>query len=60
MGRWLRVHDCRGNSPGDVLSIAAHTKAVLGVVLDPWNPDMVATFSDTSTELVKIWDLRKV
>ena len=58
--RWLRVHDLRGSTPGNALSICAHSRSVQGLTLNPWHPEIVATFSDGLGEPVKIWDLRKV
>lgn len=58
--RWLRVHDLRGSGPQTVTSITAHTKAVQGLALDPWEPHHVATYSDNPLEPIKVWDLRKV
>jgi hypothetical protein len=58
--RWLRAQDMRQGNSTTILSINAHLRGVQGVVLDPWNPEVVATFSEGNTELVKIWDMRKV
>lgn len=54
------MHDLRGSGPQTVTSITAHTKAVQGLALDPWEPHHVATYSDNPLEPIKVWDLRKV
>jgi hypothetical protein len=58
--RWLRVHDLRGSTPGNALSICAHARNVQGLALDPWHPEILATFSEGQGEPIKIWDIRKV
>ncbi|CAI5734880.1 unnamed protein product [Hyaloperonospora brassicae] len=57
--KWLRVYDLRakGSSP---MSVVAHNKAVLGVVFDQHRPHMLATYSDTPQEPVKVWDIRQL
>lgn len=37
--------------------LTSHTQ---GLALDPWHPEVVASFSDGPGEPVKLWDLRKV
>lgn len=55
--KWLRIYDLRGdlNTPP---SVVAHSKAVLGVLFDPFAEQRFATFSDSTDGVVKLWDLR--
>jgi hypothetical protein len=55
--KWLRIYDLRGdlNTPP---SVVAHSKAVLGVLFDPFADQRFATFSDSADGVVKLWDLR--
>lgn len=59
--RWLRLFDVRARD--EQVSCLAHTKAVYGVVFDPFNPKRLLTFSDASETpagVVKGWDLRRL
>ena len=42
------------------LSVPAHAKAVCGVAVEPHDGRLVATFSDSAGDDVKIWDLRRL
>ena len=41
--KWLRIYDIRGGRP---LSIAAHSKAVQGVLFDPFSSTQLLTYSE--------------
>ena len=60
---WIRVYDLRKGHPA-AMSVMAHTnirsKKVKGIRSDPFNHNLISTFSDSEGEPVKIWDLRKV
>ena len=54
---WVRVHDCRTGNSAE-MNIVAHTepksKRVKGIRLDPFNSHVLATFSDSPHEPVKV------
>lgn len=56
--KWLRIYDLRTKSTP--LSVVAHNKAVLGVTFDEHRPNILATFSDSPQEPVKVWDIRQL
>lgn len=61
---WLRVFDTRIGSSSAETSLMAHTPSrskngVSGLRPDPFNPQSLASFSETVGEPVKLWDLRK-
>lgn len=60
---WIRVYDLRKGHPA-VMSVMAHTnmrsKKVKGIRSDPFNSNLISTFTDSAGEPVKVWDLRKV
>lgn len=60
---YLRLYDVRVSSNEAVASIIAHPstrpKKVKGIRCDPFNSHILATFSDSPAENVKVWDLRK-
>lgn len=56
--KWLRIYDLRTKSTP--LSVVAHNKAVLGVAFDEHRPNILATFSDSPQEPVKVWDIRQL
>lgn len=69
---WVKIYDIRktnvsnivGNNNSPDMSIIAHghsrTKVVKGIRGDPRNDYLIATFSDSIGEFVKVWDLRFV
>ncbi len=54
--RYLRVIDLREAQP--VGQVAAHAKAVHGVLFNPFSEHQLATYSDDG--LIKVWDLRRL
>ena len=56
--KWLRMYDLRAREA--TLSFLAHTRAVLGVELDPFVEHRLATFSEDAHGEVKVWDLRSL
>lgn len=62
---WVRIYDTRirGGVISAEISLMAHPAArprkVKGIRPDPFNPHLLATFSDSAGEVVKVWDLRK-
>lgn len=60
---WIRVYDLR-NGHVATMSVMAHTnirsKKVKGIRSDPFNFNLISSFSDSPGEAVKVWDLRKV
>lgn len=62
---WARIYDTRVAAAATAaeISIMAHPGArprkVRGIRPDPFNSNLLATFSDSAGEVVKIWDLRK-
>jgi len=62
---WARIYDTRIAAAASAaeISILAHPGArprkVRGIRPDPFNSNLLATFSDSAGEVVKIWDLRK-
>lgn len=56
--KWLRIYDLRSKS--SPLSVVAHNKGVLGVAFDEHRPNILATFSDSPQEPVKVWDIRQL
>ena len=58
--QFMQLYDLRvsGNTCAPPLSILAHKASVDGIEVDPWRPDVVATFSRGHGESVKVWDLR--
>ena len=59
--RNMQLYDLRvsGNSAPPT-SISAHSESVNGIEVDPLRPLMLATFSRSPGEPVKIWDLRRM
>ena len=57
--KWLRLYDLR-TKPDTKLSCLAHAKAVYGVHFDPFDARRVATYSDDSEGIVKVWDMRRL
>eukprot|EP00007_Cunea_sp_BSH-02190019_P008955 CAMPEP_0174238428 /NCGR_PEP_ID=MMETSP0417-20130205/11187_1 /TAXON_ID=242541 /ORGANISM="Mayorella sp, Strain BSH-02190019" /LENGTH=1029 /DNA_ID=CAMNT_0015317259 /DNA_START=92 /DNA_END=3177 /DNA_ORIENTATION=+ len=55
--KWLRVYDVREDAARPN-SVVAHSKTVLGVKFDPFQPHRVATFSEEGD--LKIWDIRQL
>ncbi len=58
MSGWIRVHDHRtGNS--SEMNILAHAdpknKRVKGIKFDPFNGNILASFSDISNEPIKVY-----
>jgi len=53
--RWLRIFDLRVESGSHTHKINAHNRCVKGCIFAPWNPFLLATWSEGK---VKIWDLR--
>jgi len=61
---WVRVYDTRvGGNPAAEISLMAHPaprpRKVKGIRPDPFHSHLLATFSDSAGESVKMWDLRK-
>jgi WD40 repeat protein len=61
---WVRIYDTRmGGAGAECLAIMAHTatrpRKVKGIRPDPLQQHIIATFSDSAGEPIKIWDLRK-
>lgn len=63
---WVRLYDVRtkgGGQGGEIMSIMAHAatrpRKVKGIRCDQLQQHVVATFSDSPGEPIKIWDLRK-
>lgn len=63
---WVRLYDVRvngGQQGGEIMSIMAHAatrpRKVKGIRCDPLQQHIIATFSDSPGEPIKIWDLRK-
>jgi hypothetical protein len=63
---WVRLYDIRtkgSGQGGEIMSIMAHAstrpRKVKGIRCDQLQKDVVATFSDSPGEPIKIWDLRK-
>eukprot|EP01129_Flabellula_baltica_P002245 TRINITY_DN12077_c0_g1_i1.p1 TRINITY_DN12077_c0_g1~~TRINITY_DN12077_c0_g1_i1.p1 ORF type:complete len:833 (+),score=124.05 TRINITY_DN12077_c0_g1_i1:84-2582(+) len=54
--RWLKLYDIRSGNDA-TRGIQAHKKNVYGLKFDPFDPNLVATFS---TQKVKVWDTRKL
>lgn len=59
--KWLRIYDLRATMNGAApLSVVAHNKAVLGVVFDRHRPHVLATYTDSPQEPIKVWDIRRL
>jgi hypothetical protein len=63
---WVRLYDVRVNGSqqgGEIMSIMAHAatrpRKVKGIRCDSLQQHIIATFSDSPGEPIKIWDLRK-
>ncbi len=61
---WVRIFDTRVGDKGSAeASLMAHPAArprkVKGVMPDPFNSHILATYSDTAGESIKLWDIRK-
>lgn len=52
----LRIFDLRVGSGSHTHKVNAHTRSVKGCIFAPWNPYLLATWSEGK---IKIWDIRK-
>ena len=53
--QWLSI-DTRAKSSSPMISIAAHSKSVMGVTFSPCQADMLLSYSEDG--IVKVWDMR--
>jgi hypothetical protein len=55
----LKIYDIRDKNFSEVCIVTASAKKVRGIRCDPFNSHVIATFSDSCAESVKVWDLRR-
>jgi hypothetical protein len=59
----VKLYDVRMGNGSDTLTIMAHPstrpRKVKGIRPDPFNQNILATFSDSAGEPIKLWDIRK-
>eukprot|EP01129_Flabellula_baltica_P010964 TRINITY_DN4707_c0_g1_i1.p1 TRINITY_DN4707_c0_g1~~TRINITY_DN4707_c0_g1_i1.p1 ORF type:complete len:829 (-),score=133.27 TRINITY_DN4707_c0_g1_i1:26-2512(-) len=55
--KFLRFYDIRTSNPDPYISIQAHSRHVCGVKFDPFDDNILLTFSENT---IKFWDIRSL